>query len=110
MPLPGSRVCRGGLTVILALPGSLRDLVARAAVSDHFQLGLHFALLPQRPAGNGGQGGWGKRLRPAKKRGRQCKKKKKKDGGGGCGRSYDNLVASREAVHVHAANELRLAN
>lgn len=63
--------------MILALPGSLRDLVARAAVSDHFQLGLHFALLPQPPAGNGGQRGLrGRRLRPAKKRRRQSKKKK----------------------------------
>lgn len=81
MPLAGSRVCRGGLTVILALPGSLRDLVARAAVSDHFQLGLHFALLPQRPAGNAGQGGLsGRRLRPAKGR-RQREKKKKTNAG-----------------------------
>lgn len=86
--------------------------MARAAVSDHFQLGLHFALLPQRPAGNGGQGGLrGKRLRPAKKRRRQSKiKKKKEEEEDEDGRSYDNLVYSREAVHVYAANELRLAN
>lgn len=32
-----------GFSLIQLLPGSLRDLVAEAAVSDHFQLGLHFA-------------------------------------------------------------------
>lgn len=37
-----SQVVRG-LTLIQVLPGSLRDPVAQAAVSDHFQLGLHFA-------------------------------------------------------------------
>lgn len=95
--------------MILALPGSLRDLVARAAVSDHFQLGLHFALLPQRPAGNAGQGGLnGKRLRTA----RRTREKKKKQlwRRRRTAEKYDNLVASREAVHVYAANELRLAN
>lgn len=44
-----SQVVRG-LTLIQALPGSLRDPVAQAAVSDHFQLGLHFARhVPQHP-------------------------------------------------------------
>lgn len=38
--------------MIQVLPGSLRDLVTQAAVSDHFQLGLHFApRVPRHPQG-----------------------------------------------------------
>lgn len=48
MPLTGSV----GLALIQALPGSLRDPVAQASVSDHFQLGLHFAPhAPRYPRG-----------------------------------------------------------
>lgn len=44
----------GGLYVIQVLPGSLRDSVAQASVSDHFQLDLHFAAhIPQHPWGQG---------------------------------------------------------
>lgn len=59
MPLAGAGMCAEevggagwGFTVIQVLPGSLRDLVAQAAVSDHFQLGLHFAPRgPRHPEG-----------------------------------------------------------
>lgn len=57
MPLAGASMCAEegagwGFTVIQVLPGSLRDLVTQAAVSDHFQLGLHFApSVPRHPQG-----------------------------------------------------------
>lgn len=57
MPFTGSEEeeeVGGGLYVIQVLPGSLRDSVAQASVSDHFQLDLHFAAhIPQHPWGQG---------------------------------------------------------
>lgn len=60
MPFTGSEeeevvvVGWGGLYVIQVLPGSLRDSVAQASVSDPFQLDLHFAAhIPQHPWGQG---------------------------------------------------------